>query len=195
MTRNKKAAYAGIIAVGTTLFLIDRISSWSGPEPAAADAVSSSAPSSHGTTDAAKPENSGKDGQTKIAEGNARLIAQKPFPRGVKPWNAQSELRDLFAPRTDSNSEDSADNSGSFSRSADGKRRAGRSRFAQAHRLTGILTQSSLRIAVIDDRWMKIGDVIDGCALSAIEGTEVKFVCHDGEAVLNVIGDTRTRAD
>lgn len=56
--------------------------------------------------------------------------------------------------------------------------------FQAGHELGGVLDHERLKIAIIDGRWLRIGDKVDGCTLTRISGDTVCFECYDGEAVL-----------
>ena len=52
-----------------------------------------------------------------------------------------------------------------------------------------------VRIAVVDDTLLHLGESIDGCTLMGIEGQAVRFQCFDGDAVLEVTGRRTERSD
>ena len=52
------------------------------------------------------------------------------------------------------------------------------------HTLNAVMDHEGLRIAVIDGQWLRAGDVLDGCTLRFVNGTDVRFDCANGEAVL-----------
>ena len=60
----------------------------------------------------------------------------------------------------------------------------GRAEFIRRHELGGILFHEDLKIAVLDGRWMRIGELIDGCTLKKISGNTARFECYDGKAEL-----------
>ena len=58
-----------------------------------------------------------------------------------------------------------------------------------------MVIHEGLRIAVVDGSWLRLDQDFDGCRLTAIAGNEVRFACHDGDAVLrvNAFEDVRQR--
>lgn len=189
MLPSKKAIYVGLCGVGGLALVLDRfVLSSGGPEPA----LGATEVIPQASADAPIPAPAAATLPQKPGDSAAAVIPQKPFPRGVIPWDPKTEMRDLFAPLSEESPDDSAYNSGAR---AEAKRRAGRARFVQAHHLNGVITQPRLKIAVIDGRWVQVGDQIDGCTLTRIEGTAVSFACHDGETVLAMTGISRTSAD
>ena len=104
-----------------------------------------------------------------------------PFPRAIPVWDPQSPIRDLFAPFSD---DDAADKRRKRSpRGAD----AGQGTcadFVTQHRLEAVLVQESLKIAILDGAWVRIGESIDGCVLTEIVGNKVRFRCRDGDTLL-----------
>ncbi len=122
-----------------------------------------------------------------VAE-NAPAIPEVPFPRGVERFTFGSEIRDVFAPPLAASSEKArpygAGKDGLLSE--DGARARGLDRvaFEAQHELGGVLTHERLRIAIVDGRWLRIGDKLDGCTLTRISGEAACFECHNGEAVL-----------
>ena len=123
-------------------------------------------------------------------------MPELPFPRKLPTLEVSAPLgpiRDLFAPpgfgepATDKDAQRS-----------DRERRAGRCSaaiFVTRHNLQGVFLNEGLRIAVVDDAWMRLGQSTDGCTLSAIHGNEVRFECYDGEAALRVIDEVGLMRD
>ena len=116
-------------------------------------------------------------------------IPELPFPPGIEPLDPASEIRDLFAPppihrpeETDAASD--KDPPASAGRSLTGQ--VSRDLFTTTHVLNALLVNERLRIAIIDGQWRRIGESIDGCTLSDITGSEVRFECYDGTASLRL---------
>jgi len=119
---------------------------------------------------------------------NAPAIPELPFPREVERFTFGSEIRDVFAPPSAASSEKlgpyGAGEDGLLP--GDGARARGldRASFEAQHELGGVLTHERLRIAIVDGRWLRIGDKLDGCTLTRVSGEAACFECHNGEAVL-----------
>ncbi len=176
----KKTIYLSLIGLGAVALLLDRLFVSHGT-PESALASDTTTPSTSETPPAA-------------AEAPREMIPEIPFPRGVRPWSPESGTRDLFDPANRFHT-DAAYKSGEFEDPASNAARGGKRQFMQRHRLNGVLVQESLKIAVVDGRWMQTGQALDDCTLKSVEGVAVTFSCPDGEAVLVIPGATRTLAD
>jgi hypothetical protein len=130
-------------------------------------------------------------------------IPELPFPHHLPTPDHQEPIRDLFAPpervlekdpspgidagrsgpRGDKQAADKSDSSGDKSADSD--------TFVSQHRLNGVLIDESLKIAIVDGAWVRVGESVTGCTLLKVSGNEVRFKCSDGEAVLKV-SQTRT---
>ncbi len=60
-------------------------------------------------------------------------------------------------------------------------------KFEATHRLTGTLIGKRGSFAIVDDRWLRVGDTLDDCELTSITGTGAKFQCPSDVASLSVI--------
>lgn len=177
MEVSKKKTYAVILILGGVALLVDRLilsKSAAGPRMAVA---SEAAP-------LANPPATPDD----TAEGAGPLaIPELPFPRDVARFSDESRLPDLFASPQErlrvSGATDSNDVVGEVMAASSS---LSRSAFEKAHRLDGVFIQQRLRIAVIDGKWSRIGEKIDGCTLEEIASREVRFACNDGVAVLTL---------
>jgi len=123
-------------------------------------------------------------------------IPELSFPRNLKPFDPSAPIRDIFARpqsvavdtangRSDQEESDAASDSPETSAKPGGNQRIGRAKFATQHRLEAVMIQQSLKIAIVDGRWMQVGDVVDGCTLSDISGESAVFRCRDGDARLS----------
>lgn len=104
-----------------------------------------------------------------------------PFPRAIPAWDPQSPIRDLFAPFSD---HDAADKRHQRSPGGADAGKGSCADFAAQHHLEAVLVQESLKIAILDGVWVRIGESIDGCVLTEIVGNKVRFRCRDGDALL-----------
>jgi len=171
MQGSKKKIYIAVMLLGGVALLVDRCVLTPGvttPAPAAASTPRTAAPSA-----------------AAVAPSSAETLAtlELPFPRTIPPWDPQAPIRDLFAPYSD---DDGADKR--RTRSAPGAD-AGRETcagFAAQHRLQALLVQDSLKIAILDGAWVRIGESVDGCVLTEIVGNNVRFRCRDGDTVITL---------
>jgi hypothetical protein len=176
MTRRKKRLYLGVMILSGLALFVDRFilsESVMVPDPA----IGSPA------------EPAGRHaGAVSTATEDALSIPELPFPRGVEHFTFGSEIPDLFAPPTAASDENAARPGGSdndpLATDARQSKGAGRAAFLTDHELGGLLTHERLRIAIVDGRWLRLGDEVDGCTLTRISGKEAVFDCYDGEAVL-----------
>jgi hypothetical protein len=188
LASGKKVVYVGLIVLGAAVWLIDRLILSSG-EPAAALASGTDSP-----VDA--PQSSGDEARPAAKETQRVAIPEIPFPRGVPNWQPDEAIRDPFDPdgsRSAPGSTHKQSTSGSQIDTAPAPN--GRDQFVQEHRLTGVFAQKSLKIAVVNRRWIRVGEALDGCTLNNVNGTTAEFECADGPAVLEFSKATRTRPD
>lgn len=121
-----------------------------------------------------------------LGETPPSSIPELPFPRDIEPYDADSPIPDLFTPPESVVARGAAGEA-----TPDGGQRtsvvgATRATFRLEHRLTGVLIDERLRIAIVDGMWVRVGQSLDGCVLSAVSGNEARFACHDGESVLEI---------
>ena len=111
------------------------------------------------------------------------VILELPFPRAIPAWDPQSPIRDLFALFSD---EDATDKRRTRSpRGADAGQGTCAGLLSQ-HHLEAVLVQDSLKIAILDGAWVRIGESVDGCVLTEIVGHKVRFRCRDGDTLLTL---------
>lgn len=117
-------------------------------------------------------------------------IPELPFPKGVKPMSPDADIRDLFAPPTRPPAGDGGRADGSKGANALPKPPTDLDvdRFAAKHHLDALLTDERLRIAVVDDYWLQIGQSLDGCKLIEVMGTRATFACYNGTVALTLSG-------
>ena len=164
MPRAKKKIYIAVMLLGGVALVVDRcVLTTSVTMPATVAATAPPPPA------ASAPS----------AETLATL--ELPFPRAIPAWDPQSPIRDLFAPFSDENATDKR-----HTRSRRGAD-AGQgtcAAFVTQHRIEAVLVQESLKIAIVDGAWVRIGESVDGCILTEIVGNKVRFRCRDGDIVL-----------
>ncbi len=197
MTSSRKRAYMGLMAVGALALVVDRfVLSDSAPTAASAEEADSETGTAHSSLARdARPRAS--TGQTPNPQGDGGStpgstlnlsIPELPFPRRLKSFDISAPLRDIFArpygALATGSDEDATEASGESS--SEGKKLpAGRARFSRNNQLKGVMIDDGLRIAILEDHWVRIGDSIDGCTLSAIEGEAAIFHCRDGDVLLS----------
>lgn len=178
MSAGRKRVYLGVMVVGACALAVDRcvISDGVG-NPSPAVASGSTAPSEVVLSQA-------------IETGAEFSIPELPFPRGLEPFDQQSPIRDPFAlPESilaAMTADSQTDKHGSSASGHQRLERLSSGAFSARHRLSGVLLQERLRIAVVDMAWVRIGQSLEGCRLTAVSGIEARFECYDGEAVLTV---------
>lgn len=173
MTRKKKKTYAAILVVGMAALIVDRLMPGGGATtPETADAsVPAIALALEGSSDA--------------SAGSANLIPSIPFPRQLPPAPLDRPIRDAFARPTVAGLKEVD----ATTASGDGERPLTASEFAAFHRLSAVMNEDDLQIAILDGRWMRLGDRVNGCRLDKLDGIRAVFTCESGEkAVLEVAG-------
>ncbi|MBU0718129.1 MAG: hypothetical protein KJ749_07775 [Planctomycetes bacterium] len=128
-------------------------------------------------------------------------IPELPFPVVIRSFDPTVEFRDLFESLHLRDTEalraagvpDPTELSAANGRSENG----GRERFVREHVLRAVMLRDRLRIAVIDDKLVTIGEEIDGCELADIQDGTVRFECADGSAALELssFGGLNTKVD
>jgi len=204
MTSSKKRTYLALMSVGAAALFVDRCVLTEGtPAPASAEEVpllgvdaESQAPTRPGgPTDQLRPDVPGRRTPSPFEKGGLKGVAAEelsipelPFPRNLNPYDPSAPIRDIFM-RPPSAAVETADQAASDSpesaATSGEKQRIGRAAFAAQHRLDAIMIQQRLKIAILDGRWMQVGDVIDGCTLFVINGESAVFRCRDGDALLS----------
>ena len=177
MTASKKKLYAALMSLGGAAMLVDRlIIGAPGPLDVPASAIAAMVRPAVDTADLAP------------ATPQASAIPALAFPRGLPRADLQGSIRDYFAPPhlpqpvpEPAPSGPGAENQSELSHTA----------FAAQFRLQAVLWSDGLRIAVIADRWHREGDTISGCRIATINDREVRVICFDGDARLE-IGTMRT---
>ena len=111
-------------------------------------------------------------------------IPELPFPAVIRSFDPTVEFRDLFEPPhlRAAGTHDPTELSAVNNLSANG----GREGFVRVHVLRAVMLRDRLKIAVIDDKWVTIGEEIDGCELTDILDGAVRFECVDGTASLEL---------
>ena len=180
MATRKKQLYLGVMLLGGAALFVDRFllpSSATAPAPVAATPTRAGRSLRPATADAP-----GKDPAVELS------VPELPFPRNLPPWDHSGPMRDLFSPLT-AGVQTTADNPDAAS--GQGTCAA----FSREHRLEAVFVESGatgngaaegLRIAVIDGRWVRVGETLDGCTLIEADGNKVRFRCRDGELSLRL---------
>ncbi len=174
MPISKRKAYLVAIALGGVALVVDKCVLTEGvTAPESAEATPNPRPI------APQPSQNG---------AASAEIPELPFPRNLPSFDGQRNIRDLFL-RTSVAAEDGSgdgqdNNHGSPSSNKANLRRG---QFQQSHRLNGVLIQQGLRIAIVDGRWIRLGEIVSGCELIEVTGNEARFRCLDGDGVLTVI--------
>lgn len=178
MTRRKKRIYAAILALAGSALLLDRVMLVGPPQAASADNVAHRSLSALGV-------------QTPTAR--TPPLAPTPFPKLPLYQTPLRHLRDVFAPATLAQTallgpaHDGAAPASGSRRDESGA--AHPERFERNHRLLAVMVSGDVTVAVVDDRWLSVGDTLDGCELVEISGTGASFRCPNGTASLSATDD------
>jgi len=120
-------------------------------------------------------------------DGASVPIPAVPFPRNLPAFDATGEIRDVFVSPSDMRAADHGEHNRQVGPKTDDP--VGPSsavEFAARHALNALLDDQSLRIAIVDGRWIKVGGAVDDCRLITISGTAAQFQCPFGEATLEI---------
>ena len=191
---SKTKIYFALIAAGLVALVVDRCSfGASAPASTAASEVDPPAEDAESTPPVPRPRTVAPHAPG--APGSKIGVPELHCPRNLPAFDATSEIRDVFA-RQGSDGEIS--DVGRTGKNGSAKKNTaadaiGREAFHERHRIDAVMVQESLRIAVVDGRWMRVGDAVDTCTLIKIEGDCAVFQCHDGDTALTPSGK-RTHA-
>ena len=176
MSFQKKRTYLALMAAGGVALVVDRLVLTDGATgPSAAVALASDAST-------APVETASAQGATLSS------IPELPFPRSLGTLDVNAAIRDLFAPpELDADAGANGSQPGNDRPGGDGDGHTTGAMFVSRHRLSAVLIQQRLRIVVIDETCVRIGETLEGCTLLSMSGNEALFECMDGQAVLKVI--------
>jgi hypothetical protein len=175
MTIPKRGVYALILVAGGVALALDRFV-LSSP---ALDPESAAAAEEHSASSTAAL--SGR------ALMRAEAIPELKFPRGLPPLDT-SALRDWFSPPLDeepADGEPGANEAGARQREPLGGPSLAEL-FRQRHQLSAVLVRGDMRIAVVNDRWCRPGQSLDGCVLREVSDGSAVFECGSEVVVLEV---------
>lgn len=183
MSQTKRRVYIGIMIVGAMALAVDRFA-LSGATVVALETTGQV----HTPTAGVATLTAGAATQVALESPTSLPIPEIPFPRGVKDYASVLPVRDLFARVSVSGAivDVTPDKDGTVSASSKRPMVLSSAVFAERRRLNAIVMVQRLKIAVVDGNWVRVGQVIDGCELRSVSGTQARFVCHDGDAVLIV---------
>ncbi len=172
MSPKKKKTYLAIVGVMGSGLIVDRFMlADSATAPQAAEAIPLDVVNGLNDTDAL----------TKTQ------IPGVPFPKNIPTFGSGFVLRDVFV--KPGGSHDPSDNT---ARTGAGLRKIAlpqnltREEFAEAHTLTAVFSDQGVEIAVVDEKWLRVGQSITGCELTGVEGEKARFQCRDGESSLEI---------
>lgn len=162
MMTSKKTLYAGLLLLGGLALFVDRFLLAGGVTPLTPSSASAAPPLAL-TGMVAPPD----------------PLPELPFPRNL-PEISTPSLRDPFVPPSHlappSPANEGSPDSGPSSRESLGAR----------HALRGVIVSQGLKIAIINDQWLRVGETIEGCTLLDVIENEARFWCHDGGTALKV---------
>lgn len=120
----------------------------------------------------------------------APAMPELPFPKNLEPYSKDEAIRDIFAIPIDLQPATPPDNTDA--RRAAAEHQDGASailsvdQFRAEHHLDGLLNSDGLRLAIVNGRWLRVGQLISGCTLERIFGTSAHFRCNDGRVELQI---------
>lgn len=172
MTVRKRNTYLITMAVCAVALLIDRLFLSDSPSLASAE-----------EEPGMRTDSASADASNSAA---ALTVPELPFPPGLTPLPVEASARDPFAPPPEAHRSEQR-HTGNHAASPSGE--AGAESFAQfatSHRLQGVMIAEPRPIAVVDGRWLTLGDVLGDCVLQSITPEQAVFHCADGEASLRL---------
>lgn len=177
MTSAKKKTYGTLLTLAALVMAVDQFMGDASPMDVPASAIAQL------VRPGANPVGAAEAVVTQTA------IPTLSFPRGLPRAELQGDMRDFFAPpfakETLPESIGSSTHNGNPNDlSVDG--------LSAQYKLKAVLWSGEVRIAIINDRWHKEGDVIGGCRIDAVNERQVRVSCHDGDTTL-VIGPAAQR--
>ncbi len=179
MSKKKQQIYVTVAAIGLLALAVDQLLLAEGdtlPEMAHAESQSVA---------------------THVASPEGTAIPEVPFPGALAAYRLSEGGRDLFQPPATSGNEagrgsGQSDNGVTIEPTRLGQRSVP---FDERHTLNGAIIQAGLRIAVIDERLVKVGETVDACVLKKLADGEAQFECPEGTVVLKAsYGAGGTRA-
>ena len=175
MPLRRKRVFVFVVGLGGLALVVDSLT-----RP---DTVDGSQPLATGPAHSAVPD--------APLDGAAPSIPELPFPDGLESYVLGPEVRDLFAPPIGRPSKDESrpgsDKRMALSAGHTGSDAVGRTVFASRHTLGAVLVDERLRIAIVDGRWMREGQRLDGCELIEVAENNVRFSCYDGVTTLTLV--------
>ncbi len=179
MSQRRKRVYLGVMVLGAVALFVDRFvlrGAVSGPAAALA-AGSQLVP--------------GADSP------DAVVIPELPFPKGLRNSHVDGPIKDLFLPpmfRSGADGQSAADHRSRHPGTGE-EGRASTESFLARNRLEAVLTNDRLKIAIVNGRWVRVGQIVDGCTVTDISGDRINVECSDESAALLLDGIQTTRAD
>ena len=168
MRTQRKRAYLVLLGLGAAALLVDRLfleSRVSGPDLAAGRETARVERGSSAAPD--QPE--------------VRNIPELPFPAKLQKYSPAAPVADLFAAPAGHETEVAAQTD-----NGRGKKEAEAAAAQITQMLQGVFVQSNVQYAIVNGRALKRGENINGCTLTEISGTRVKFLCVDREVIATV---------
>ncbi|RME39294.1 MAG: hypothetical protein D6788_05760 [Planctomycetota bacterium] len=173
MSAQRKRVYLTLLAIGAVALLVDRLvllPRRHGPAPV------------FGGVLPVQPDASTTQATSAPVEDWVPLI---PFPSGVESLAEDASMRDLFQAPEGIDPAPTRTNT-----MTEAKAPSPSASFQEVHRLTGVLVGESVRGALVDGRWVRVGELVSGCELSNVTGTHAVFTCPDGTVTLSLADET-----
>jgi hypothetical protein len=177
LSPRKKYIYGAIFGVACVGFMIDRMI---GPGPEEAGAKETTTGSSKAP--APSPSANTADGSKPSAVRNETSVAPEPVSpaaQGIKRLPEITQVRDLFRPMAAETAPSEAEQVRRQETEADVV-----AAFVAAYRLQGTFHDGAVRVAMVNGRTLRPGQVIGGFRLEQVETFRVVFRKDGREAVL-----------
>ena len=177
MSPKKRKSYLVVMALGGVALIVDRV-------------ILTDVDGSPNTAIASAGATNDLDALVNTPSVGAALttaaIPELPFPKLPKTTGFSADTRDMFEPprRVVSRTAEPDNQDSDFPVGSQGD---DVETFRSRHRLSGLLLHQGLKIAVVNGRWMRINDALDGCELVSVLPDRAVFKCRDGQAELTIL--------
>ncbi len=179
MTLKKKQLYAAIVALGACALLVDRflILKETGALQSASASTQSSSPESARTAIASSEDET--------------AIPELHFPKDIPKVALDDQLRDWFEPPASPSDPSNnlqinslTSHKGNFKKLPPPQTPS--ERLVSEHHLNAIIDTPTVKVAVVDGEWIRIGETVGECTLSALAGRSAHFSCLDADVTMSL---------
>lgn len=113
-------------------------------------------------------------------------VPEIPFPKNIRTPSSEIVTKDFFANRgnPDARAHDSSRPHSTDAASSEIAAMA--AEFETKHKLTGIMFDEHMKIAVLGDQWVELGHEVGGCFLKILEVDSATFACPGKDITLSL---------